>query len=104
MTSLDLGRTQVTGKGLETITALVKLEQLSLWQAKKIDDSAGPVLASFRSLKSLDLSETALGDAGLVKLASLAGLRRLYLAGSRVTDEGVQAFVRSRPECQVFWK
>src|SRR2546430_16028974 len=102
--SLDLGRTQVTGKGIESLAPLPLLERLSLWQAKKVDDSAAAAIAALKNLKTLDVSETSIGDAGLEKLRALAGLRGLYLTGSHVTAAGVEAFRKERPECRVFWK
>jgi hypothetical protein len=57
-----------------------------------------------KSLQVLDLSETAIGDAGLAKLGPLTGLRALHLAGSQVTEAGVQAFIQAHPQCKVFWK
>jgi hypothetical protein len=83
---------------------LSNLEELSLWRATRIDDAAGPVLASFKNLKTLDLAETAIADPGLASLTALTGLSKLYLSGSRVTDAGVQAFLRDRPNCKVSWK
>jgi len=104
LASLDLSKTQATGKGVASLAGLAKLESLNLWQAKGIDDTAASNLVSLRTLKTLDVSETAIGDPGLEQLRALQGLRRLYLAGSRVTEAGVQAFIRSRPDCKVFWK
>ena len=75
-----------------------------MWSAKRIDDAAGPAIASLKNLKILDLAETAIGDAGLASLAVIPGLQKLYLSGSRVTDAGVQAFLKERPDCKVSWK
>jgi hypothetical protein len=77
---------------------------LSLWQAKRIDDIAMAALVAMKNLNTVDLSETAITDAGLEKLSGLPSLRSLYLTGSRVTEAAVEAFRRDHPECRVFWK
>ena len=65
----------------------------------------GPALASLKNLKTLDLAETAIGDAGLgSSRPHCQDCESLYLRGSRVTDAGVQAFLQERPECKVSWK
>jgi Leucine-rich repeat (LRR) protein len=92
----------VTGKGIESLAGLNRLERLSLWQAKKIDDNAVAAIAALKNLKTLDVSETSIGDAGLEKLT--LSLTSLYLTGSRVTEAGVEAFGRTHPKCRVFWK
>ena len=75
-----------------------------MWHAKKIDDAAGPALAALKSLKTVDLADTSIGDAGLASLSAIPGLRNLYLTGSHVTDAGVQTFLQQRPNCKVSWK
>lgn len=102
--SLDLSRTQVSGKGIRELAALGSLERLTLWQAENIQDDAAAALASMRNLKVLDLSSTKITNATLATLASARGLRRIYLSGTAATAEGVEAFQRAHPECQVSWK
>jgi len=57
-----------------------------------------------KSLRTLDLADTSISDAGLTSLSAIPGLRNLYLTGSRVTEAGVQTFVQQRPNCKVSWK
>ena len=102
--SLDLSRTQVSAKGIRELAGLANLERLTLWHAVNIQDDAGAALASMRNLKVLDLSETRITDATLSALASARGLRQIYLSGTTATPEGVQAFQRTHPECQVSWR
>jgi internalin A len=102
--SLDLSRTQVSGKGIRELAALGNLERLTLWQAGNIRDDVAASLAAIRNLKVLDLSATKITDATLSALASAHGLRRIYLSGTAATAEGVEAFERTHPECQVSWK
>jgi internalin A len=98
---LDISQTRVSNAGLAPLAELPKLERLSLWRARRIDDRAAEHLVRMRSLQTLDLAETNVTDATLRQLASLENLRHLYLAGAKVTPEGVERFKRERPECEV---
>ncbi|MSV29197.1 MAG: hypothetical protein EXQ52_10725 [Bryobacterales bacterium] len=102
--SLDLSGTRVTGAGLESLVPLEKLERLSLWSARGIDDTAAPRLAAMKSLAVLDLAQTAVTDRTLERLAGLGGLRHLFVSGTKVTGPGVEAFRRARPDCEISWK
>ena len=102
--ALDLSRTQVSGKGIGNLGRLAGLERLSLWQTRTIRDDAGAALASMPGLQVLDLSETRISDATLAALAPVRTLHHIYLAGTAVTAEGVEAFRRTHPECEVSWK
>jgi hypothetical protein len=52
-------------------------------------------------LRELDLSGTAVTDAGLADLARLTGLKRLYLWDTDVTESGGQRLKAALPECEV---
>lgn len=65
---LDLSRTPVTAAGLDYLKALPVLERLSLWKAERIHDAAVPVLLGLRSLRELDVAETALSPPAAAKL------------------------------------
>jgi Leucine-rich repeat (LRR) protein len=102
---LDLSGSQVSGKGLEALAGLRDLRRLSLWRARNIRDDAGGALASMQKLDVLDLTDTRVTDAALAALAkSSSGLRHLYLSGTGVTAQGVEAFERAHPQCEVSWK
>ena len=102
--SLDLSRTEVSGKGIGNLSGLAGLERLSLWQTRTIRNDASAALALLPSLQVLDLSETRIGDATLTALAPARRLHHIYLAGTAVTAEGVEAFRQRHPECEVSWK
>jgi Leucine-rich repeat (LRR) protein len=102
--SVNLSRTQVSGKGLRDLTRLANLERLSLWLARNVGDDAGAVLGSMPGIKVLDLSQTKITDATLAALAPAHKLRHIYLSGTAVTADGVDAFRRGHPECEVSWK
>jgi Leucine-rich repeat (LRR) protein len=100
--SLDLSRTQVSAKGLESLS-LRGLERLNLWQAQRVDDAAAEPLVKLDKLAILDLSETGFGDVGLGRLGGSKSLRRLFLRGSKVSAAGVDAFRSANPDCEVSW-
>jgi Leucine-rich repeat (LRR) protein len=102
--SLDLSRTQVSGKGIGELAALEKLQRLSLWHAGNIQDDVAGGLATLRNLEVLDLSDTKIADATLGALDALPALRHIYLAGTAVTADGVKAFQRTHRQCEVSWK
>ena len=59
-----------------------------------ITDAGLTALATMPNLEHLDLRETAVGDAGVAALAPLGNLRTLGLYGTAVTDEGVPSIQR----------
>ena len=101
--SLDLSRTQVSSRGLNSLR-LPELERLSLWRAKRVDDTAAEALAGMGKLRVLDLAETGFGDEGLRRLGQNKSLRKLFLRGSGVTSAGVKVFRAENPECEVSWE
>jgi hypothetical protein len=59
-----------------------------------ITDAGLRVLATMPNLEHVDLRETAVGDAGIAALAPLGNLRTLGLYGTAVTDDGVPSMLR----------
>jgi hypothetical protein len=53
-----------------------------------VDDEIVELLAPFEGLTELDLSHTAVTDAGLATLAKLPQLEVLRLRATKITDEG----------------
>jgi internalin A len=49
----------------------------------------------------LSLTHTAITDAGLVHLKGLAGLRRVHLKATNVTDIGVRDLQQARPDLAI---
>jgi hypothetical protein len=58
-------------------------------------------LARLHALRSLDLLETSVTDAGLAHLARLHALRSLDLLETSVTDTGVEQLKKSLPDLRV---
>ena len=79
LTELRLGGSAVTGRGLERLKGLRKLERLSLQDAKRVADDAVFVLASFHGLRWLDLK------------------------GTGMTDKTVAELRRQLPKCQILY-
>jgi internalin A len=100
---LDVSGAQITPAGLKVLEGLPRLERLSLWNCKALDDSAASVFAALPSLTNLDLSDTSAGDATMHGLASLPRLKFLYLTDTKVTLAAVQAFRKEKPAGFVSW-
>jgi hypothetical protein len=67
---LRLAGTAVTGRGLELLVPLAKLERLNLQGCRRLRDDAAAVLARFKQLRVLDLKDSSLGP------ESTAAIRR----------------------------
>src|SRR5687768_6152080 len=78
--NLNLSGSHVTGGALKTLAALPALQQLSLWNAEAIDDSAAAGFAALQNLTRLDLSNTRISDQTLKALAKLPKLHHLYIS------------------------
>ncbi len=89
--SLNLGRTQITNRGLKAVAAMTSLEKLWL-DATAVTDAGLLELARLGKLRYLNLYGTAVTDAGLAHLALLPNLKTLYLWQTRVTPEAAAAF------------
>jgi Leucine-rich repeat (LRR) protein len=69
---LDLTRQPVTAEALSGLSGLPRLQELRLGLARKLDDSAVPVLLSLKSLQKLYLAGTKLSPQSVVKLKRLS--------------------------------
>ncbi len=94
---LNLSRALVTDAGIESLSRLFRLEELNLSHAKSIDDRAGPALAMLPGLRTLDVSFTEFGDAGLAALRDHPALIRVVAAEAPLSQEAVATFVAARP-------
>jgi Leucine-rich repeat (LRR) protein len=100
---LDLSGSILSANALKTLAGFPKLERLSVWNVKGIDDGAAAGFEALKSLSSLDVSNTGVGDRTLKSLASLPNLKRLYISDTAVTPEGVSAFEKQRSSTVVSW-
>lgn len=99
--NLNLSGSLVTAAALKTLAELPDLQQLSLWNAEGINDSAAAGLSALKSLTRLDLSNTRIGDETLMALAKLPKLQHLYVSETSVTPEGLAAFRQQRASARV---
>ena len=90
---LELARTKVANKKLDSIAKITQLERLSLAQTN-ITDAGMARLQSLKNLRVLNLRGTAIGDAGIEALKSFTHLEDLNLAETQVTDSGIQILRR----------
>ena len=88
---LNLGKTEVTDKGLEHLKDLKGLVKLNLKETK-ITDAGIAQLAGLENLEYLNIYGTAVTDAGLQQLAGLKKVKRLYVWQTKVTEEGQAKF------------
>lgn len=79
-----------TGMGVLAGLPLTSLELV----ADPITDPAVAALAGHPTLTNLELAGAQIGPRGATALGTLAGLRRLYLPSSAITDAGVQRLPR----------
>jgi Leucine-rich repeat (LRR) protein len=74
---LRLNGTLISARGLERLKDLAHLERLDLEGCKRVGDDAAPVLASFPSLRAVDLT------------------------GTSFTEKGVAALRHAKPDCKI---
>ncbi len=101
--NLNLSGSLVTGAVLKTLAGLPNLQQLSLWNAEGINDSAAAGFLALQNLTRLDLSNTRVGDETLNALAKLPKLQHLYVSDTAVTPAAVAAFKQQRASAVVSW-
>ncbi|MDZ4837962.1 MAG: protein kinase [Candidatus Melainabacteria bacterium] len=84
--SLSLRESNVTDKCLEYLVDCSKLKNLNL-QSTKVSSLTS--LSKLKSLETLDLSATSVGDSSLKEVGALPRLGRLLLNKTNVTDDGL---------------
>ena len=75
---LRMAGTAVTGRGLELLKPLAKLERLNLQGCKRLRDDAAAALVGFKGLRSLDLKDSGLSEQAVAKVR--AGLPECSVA------------------------
>lgn len=102
--SIELSGAEITTAGLASVLpAWRELRRLSLWNIEGLDDGVAIALTELERLEVLDLSRTSLTDEGLMTLANIPSLRRLYVSRTNVTAPGVAAFRDKHPQCWISW-
>jgi Leucine-rich repeat (LRR) protein len=85
--ALLLDNTDVDGTALAAMQ-LSGLTRLYLAQTAIDDTAIASVVRSYPELEALDVEDTAVGDAGVLAIARLAGLHAVNLAETQISDDG----------------
>jgi Leucine-rich repeat (LRR) protein len=88
--TLNLSETQVTDRGLAALEDMTELEELGLRHCTQAGDRGAQYLRRMLKLRSLDVSYTRIGDNEVASVSDLTSLERLGLAGTRITDAGLE--------------
>lgn len=85
----------IVDQGIEDLAILRSLRTLALPETT-IGDGALATIAKLEELESLDLSNTQVTDAGMKQLRPLRGLRHLDLSRTQIGDESVHALAEMK--------
>ena len=91
---LNLARTGVTDKGIESLSKLTLLNRLHL-ENTSITDSATPHLSKLTKLEYLNLYGTKVSDASVNNLAKLSKLSKVFLWQTKFTEKGAESLKKS---------
>ncbi len=93
---VDLSGAQLSDSIFQKLKDLKRVAELDLSKSSLTDDQMGQLNDVAYLLVKLDLRNTAVTDAGLEKLTNLNVCFNLYLAGTKVTQAGVENFKKQR--------
>jgi len=91
---LNLARTGVTDKGIESLGKFTLLTRLHL-ENTSITDSATAHLSKLKSLEYLNLYGTGVSDASVGNLAKLRKLSKVFLWQTKFTQKGAESLKKS---------
>lgn len=95
LTYLSLNGCAITGKGIAAIQCLDQMEELHC-RDTSFGDQSVKFLTTMVALKIVDISGTAVSDAGLMQLVGCPLLETVYVYGTRCTSFGVKALNEQR--------
>jgi hypothetical protein len=98
---LALNNTSVTGVGFSGSGGFRFLGALNVSDTL-VSDKTMPAIARLPALRAVQLDNTSVTDAGLNELSEVPRVI-LSLRGTRVTQSGVNAFTKLRPDAEVKW-
>ena len=87
---LNLSHTRIADPDLLYLRPAAQIEDLNLAYAEHITDIGLSVIKDWKALKRLDVSGTQAADATITVLGHLPSIESLDVAGSEVTDDGIQ--------------
>lgn len=99
---IELNDSPVDNEGLEQLSRIVGVADLSL-ERTKITDEGAHELAKLTELKELFLRSTELTDASVPHLSKLVKLIEIDLRDTNITDQGAKALHAKLPNCQIEW-
>lgn len=91
---LNLARTGVTDKGIQSLGKLNMLTRLHL-ENTSITDSASAHLSKLKGLEYLNLYGTGVSDASIGNLSKLSKLSKVFLWQTKVTQKGADSLKKS---------
>ena len=91
---LDLGRSQITDAGMETIGGMINLERLHLENTGVTDDGIAS-LTGLPNLEYLNLYNTKIGNGVFDTFATLPNLRKVFVWQTEVEASAARSFERS---------
>jgi hypothetical protein len=91
---LNLARTGVTDKGIESLAKLTLLNRLHL-ENTTVTDAATPHLAKLKGLEYLNLYGTEVSDASVSNLAKLSKLSKVFLWQTKFSEKGAESLKKS---------
>jgi uncharacterized membrane protein len=97
---LNLGRTNVTGDGLNVVSQLKNLTQLNL-EYTGVEGTGLKDLTSLLKLNTLNLVGTKVDDQSLIHFSQLKSLKKIYLYQTNTTAKGIQDFKVKLPETDI---
>jgi Leucine-rich repeat (LRR) protein len=90
---LNLSHTRIADPDLLYLRPAEQIEELNLAYSEHITDIGLSVIKDWKNLKRLDVSGTQVANGTLAVLSGLPQLESLDVAGSDVTDDGMQELV-----------
>jgi Leucine-rich repeat (LRR) protein len=87
---LNLSLTRIADQDLLLLRPAVQIEELNLAHAEHVTDIGLSVIKDWKNLKRLDVSGTQAANGTLTLLSNHPQLESLDVAGSEVTDDGMQ--------------
>lgn len=103
LTKVNLRDAHPEAGTLAALAAMPRLEKLSLYKSSTVTDAMIAELVAAKKLNNLDLFGTNLTDASLDHVATIKSLRYLAVATTKMTQAGVAAFKKKRPDVETYF-
>lgn len=99
LTSITMRESEILDQDCQTFASFKHLEDLEL-RGNRISDVGCRILAKM-PLKRLELSDNPITDDGILALCNAKDLVFFNMAGLKVSDSAIKAFVKSHPQCEL---